>query len=66
MGQKETETVTGKGLVMAIHGSRIDEQVREMVLEPFMDEVLRKLAEEGRVAFEIRRGEKKWFGVEFA
>lgn len=66
MGQKETGSVTVKELVTAMHGSRIDEQVREMVLEPFMDEVLRKLAEEGRVAFEIRRGAKRWFGVESA
>lgn len=66
IGQGETGSVTVKELVTAMHGDEIDEQVREMALVPFMDEVLRKLAEDGRVAFEMRRGEKKWFGVEFA
>ena len=64
MGRQETGSVTVKELVTAMHGNGIDEQVRDMVLEPFMDEVLRKLAEEGRVAFEVRGGEKKWFGID--
>ena len=64
MGRQETGSVTVKELVTAMHGNGIDDQVRDMVLEPFMDEVLRKLAEEGRVAFEVRGGEKKWFGVD--
>jgi glyoxylase-like metal-dependent hydrolase (beta-lactamase superfamily II) len=59
-------SVTVKQLVTAMHGGELDEQVRTMALEPFMDEVLRKLAEDGRVAFEIRGGAKKWFAVEFA
>ena len=58
-------SVTVKELVLAVHGDAIDEQVREMALEPFMDEVLRKLAEDGRVAFEMKGGEKRWFGVDF-
>jgi glyoxylase-like metal-dependent hydrolase (beta-lactamase superfamily II) len=57
-------SVTVKQLVTAMHGNDLDEQVREMALEPFMDEVLRKLAEDGKVAFEIRGGVKKWFSVE--
>ncbi len=64
MGRQGTGSVTLKELVTAMHGNGIDEQVRDMVLEPFMDEVLRKLAEEGRVAFEVRGGEKKWFGID--
>jgi len=63
--QGKTGSVTIKELVTAVHGNSIDEQVREMALEPFMDEVLRKLAEDGRVAFEMRGGVKRWFGVEF-
>ena len=61
-----TGSVTVRELVIAVHGDGIDEEVRKMALEPFMDEVLRKLAEDGRVAFEMRAGEKKWFGLEFA
>jgi hypothetical protein len=49
--------------VVLIHGEGIDEEVRKMALEPFIDEVLRKLAEDGRVAFEMREGVKRWFGV---
>lgn len=63
-GSGKIGRTTVKELVTAIHGERINEEVREMVLEPFMDEVLRKLAEDGRVGFEVSGGEKKWFGVE--
>jgi glyoxylase-like metal-dependent hydrolase (beta-lactamase superfamily II) len=66
MGRGKSESVTLKDLVTAMHGDEIDEQVRKMALEPFMDEVLRKLAEDGKVAFEIRGGEKRWFGVGLA
>lgn len=68
--QKQKASRTGKGsvsvkqLVAEMHGSGVDRQVAEMALEPFMDEVLRKLAEDGRVAFEVRGGEKKWFALE--
>ena len=43
-------SLTLKELVTAIHGSDIDEEVRAMALEPFINEVCRKLAEDGRVA----------------
>jgi glyoxylase-like metal-dependent hydrolase (beta-lactamase superfamily II) len=56
-------SVTVKQLVTAMHGSELDRQMREMALEPFTEEILKKLAEDGRVAFELRRGEKKWFVV---
>jgi glyoxylase-like metal-dependent hydrolase (beta-lactamase superfamily II) len=56
-------SVTVGQLVMAIHGTELDERVREAALEPFVDEVLRKLAEDGCVAFEMRAGEKKWFAI---
>jgi glyoxylase-like metal-dependent hydrolase (beta-lactamase superfamily II) len=57
-------SVTVKQLVTAMYGDEIDVQLREMALEPFIDEVLRKLAEDGKVAFEVRGGTKKWFVVE--
>ena len=64
-GKGGAGSVTVKELVTVIHGDGIDEQVRGMALEPFMDEVLRKLAEDGKVAFEIKGGEKRWFGVDW-
>jgi glyoxylase-like metal-dependent hydrolase (beta-lactamase superfamily II) len=56
-------SLTVKQLVTAMHGSELDGKMREMALEPFTAEILKKLAEDGRVAFELRRGEKKWFVV---
>ncbi|KAL5356061.1 beta-lactamase-like protein [Aspergillus floccosus] len=56
-------SVTLKELVGIMHGSGLNEDVRTLALEPFIDEVLRKLAEDGRVGFEMRSGEKRWFGV---
>jgi glyoxylase-like metal-dependent hydrolase (beta-lactamase superfamily II) len=65
MANGEFGSMTVKELVIAMHGDGLDEQVREMALEPFMDEVLRKLAEDGKVAFEMKKGQKRWFEVEF-
>lgn len=55
--------LTVKDLVTNVYGAQMDTGVREMALEPFMDEVLRKLAEDGMVGFEMRGGIKKWFAV---
>ncbi|KAG6358777.1 hypothetical protein INS49_012296 [Diaporthe citri] len=55
--------LTVKDLVTSVYGDQMDTGVREMALEPFMDEVLRKLAEDGMVGFEMRGGVKKWFAV---
>lgn len=57
-------SVNVKQLVEETYGVGVDRGVKEMALEPFMDEVLRKLAEDGRVAFEVRGGEKRWFLLE--
>lgn len=57
-------SVTVRQLVTAIYGDTLDEQVRQMAVEPFTDEVLRKLAGDGKVAFEIKGGQKKWFTIE--
>ena len=56
--------MTVKQLVTAIYGGTLDEQVREMAVEPFTDEVLRKLAGDCKVAFEVKAGQKKWFTIE--
>jgi glyoxylase-like metal-dependent hydrolase (beta-lactamase superfamily II) len=64
MGRRRIGSVTIQELVTAVYGEKMNEQLKEKALEPFMDEVLRKLAEDGRVAFEMRGGVKKWFSVE--
>ncbi|KAI9376385.1 beta-lactamase-like protein [Aspergillus egyptiacus] len=63
MGRGKRVSVTVEELVVLVHGEGIDADVRKMALEPFIDEVLRKLAEDGKVAFEMRAGVKRWFGV---
>ncbi|KAL4867605.1 hypothetical protein BDV12DRAFT_171005 [Aspergillus spectabilis] len=57
-------SVTVKQLVTTMYGNGVGAGVRELALEPFIDEVLRKLAEDGAVAFEVRAGVKKWFALE--
>ncbi|RAL16202.1 putative metallo-beta-lactamase domain protein [Aspergillus homomorphus CBS 101889] len=56
-------SVTVSELIDVIHGTCVDEEVRKMALEPFMEEVLRKLAEDGKVAFRVRKGVKTWFAL---
>ncbi|KAK6858833.1 hypothetical protein PG995_004686 [Apiospora arundinis] len=51
--------LTVKELVTAVYGGQMATGVRELALEPFMDEVLRKLAEDGKVGFDMRGGVKK-------
>lgn len=60
-GREKPEGLTVKDLVTAIHGDGLDPEVRKMAVEPFMDEVLRKLAEDGKLAFRVKGGKKKWF-----
>jgi glyoxylase-like metal-dependent hydrolase (beta-lactamase superfamily II) len=52
-----------KDVVTGIYGDGVDETTRVLALEPFIDEVLRKLAGDGKVGFEIRRGRKMWYSV---
>jgi glyoxylase-like metal-dependent hydrolase (beta-lactamase superfamily II) len=67
MKHEEMSTRTGKGsvtletLVTAMHGGALDPQTRQLAIQPFTEEILKKLAEDSRVAFELRRGEKRWF-----
>lgn len=56
-------SVTVKQLVTEMHGDELDPQVRTMAVEPLMEEVLRKLAEDGKVAFQLQRGERRWYGI---
>ncbi|KAI9736239.1 MAG: hypothetical protein M1834_001125 [Cirrosporium novae-zelandiae] len=54
-------SVTINDLVRAIHGEKLEPQVYEMVLTPITDEILWKLVADGKVSFEIRGVERKWF-----
>ena len=62
-GQVELRSVTVSELTDAVYGEQLDEEMRKLALEPFMDEVLRKLAEDGKVAFRVRKGVKRWFSL---
>ncbi|KUI53802.1 Beta-lactamase-like protein 2 [Cytospora mali] len=62
-GKKGKGSVTVSQLVTAMHGEQLDPEVRKAAVEPFMEEVLAKLAEDGKVAFEVRNKEKRWFGL---
>ncbi|KAI8934143.1 hypothetical protein NX059_008898 [Plenodomus lindquistii] len=55
--------VTLREIVDNMYGASVDETTRTLALEPFIDEVLRKLAADGKVGFENRSGRKKWFLV---
>lgn len=56
-------SVSVERLVKEIYGDT-DQQIREQALEPFVDEVLRKLTEDEKVAFEMKNGVKKWFAID--
>lgn len=58
------KSATVKEIVTEIYGESVDESTRTLALEPFIDEVLRKLAGDSKVAFEMRGGKKKWYSVE--
>jgi glyoxylase-like metal-dependent hydrolase (beta-lactamase superfamily II) len=58
------KSVSVSDLVTEIYGKSLDEETRTLALEPFMEEVLRKLADDDKVAFELRGGKKKWYSVE--
>ncbi|KAF3763007.1 hypothetical protein M406DRAFT_356899 [Cryphonectria parasitica EP155] len=57
-------SVTVQQLVSAMHGEKLDAQVRSMAVEPFTEEVLKKLSQDGKVAFEVRGGQKRWYGIQ--
>lgn len=60
------KSITLQHLVTEIYGRSLGEDTRTLALEPFIDEVLRKLAGDGKVAFEMRGSKRKWYSVESA
>nr|UPG58735.1 phomoxanthone F [Diaporthe sp.] len=62
-GTRTKAKLTVKELVTAVYGGQMKSELRELALEPFMDEVLRKLAEDGMVGFDLRGGVKRWFAI---
>jgi glyoxylase-like metal-dependent hydrolase (beta-lactamase superfamily II) len=62
-GKRKT-SFTVKQLVASMYGDELDEQVRLLAVETITQEVLRKLAEDGMVALEMRGGERKWFSLQ--
>lgn len=55
--------MTTKEVVQKMHGQKLDPRVAALAIEPLTEEVLKKLAGDGKVAFQLRAGEKKWFAV---
>ncbi|KAK4977328.1 hypothetical protein LTR66_005130 [Elasticomyces elasticus] len=53
-----------KDVVSQIYGESMDQPTRTLTLEPFIDEVLRKLAGDGKVGFEMRAGKKQWYAAQ--
>ncbi|CAK1362407.1 Beta-lactamase-like protein 2 [Cercospora beticola] len=66
MAARQAVGVTVEELVLILHGMNIDAEVRKMALEPFVEEVLRKLAEDGKAAFQIRGGQRLWFSLDIS
>ncbi|RMZ73868.1 Beta-lactamase 2 [Pyrenophora seminiperda CCB06] len=52
-----------RNIVDRMYGSSVNEKTRTLALEPFIGEVLRKLAGDGMVGFGVRAGRKGWFLV---
>ena len=58
------KSATVKDIVTEIYGEMLDEETRTLALEPFIGEVLRKLAGDSKIAFEMRGGKRKWYSVD--
>lgn len=61
--ERGEKSVIVKDLVTGIYGDSVDETARSIALEAFIDEVLRKLAGDGKVGFEMRGGRKRWYSM---
>ncbi|KAI0469990.1 putative metallo-beta-lactamase domain protein [Xylariaceae sp. FL0804] len=57
-------SATVQRIVDGMYGDKVDEGLRKMALEPFTEEVLRKLAEDGSVGYELRGGSRKYFALQ--
>lgn len=55
--------VTVRQLVDSMYGTDLESRVKEVAIEPAILQLLRKLAADGKVAFEIRGGIRKWFAI---
>lgn len=53
--------LTVQEVVSAVYGRNVEDRVKQRALEPFLQEVLSKLAEDGKVGFEVKGGIKRWF-----
>ncbi|KAJ5834967.1 metallo-beta-lactamase domain protein [Penicillium robsamsonii] len=53
-------SVTIREIVTAVYGS-VTEDVSKLALEPYMNEVLLKLAQDRKVGFQFQQGCKRWF-----
>lgn len=63
VGRRGERGASVEQLVTAIYGDSLDPELRTTALEPFIEEVLRKLAGDGDVAFVGRKGVRKWYSV---
>lgn len=54
-------SATVEELVIATYGEEVGNGTRKQILEPFTDEILRKLVGDGKVGFEVVRREKRCF-----
>ena len=59
-GQSGKGSLTTRELVYSLHGD-VPDDMFELALEPFMTEVLWKLAEDRKVGFEMAGGNRRWF-----
>lgn len=57
-------SVTPTELVTCMYGEGLDDEVRQLAILPFTEEVLRKLVEDARVGFEVREGKRKYYTME--
>ncbi|KAG6014262.1 hypothetical protein E4U41_004893 [Claviceps citrina] len=61
---RRQKSIPVEDLVTEMYGEAMDESTRALALTPFTDEVLRKLAGDCKVAFEVRQGKRRWYSVE--
>jgi glyoxylase-like metal-dependent hydrolase (beta-lactamase superfamily II) len=57
------KSITVAKLVEEMYGRSLDAETRTLALEPLTAEILRKLAGDGKVAFQIRGGKKQWYAL---
>lgn len=64
--ERGQRSLSVRDVVEDMYGNKLDESTRTLALEPFVGEVLSKLAGDGKVAFEVRQKQRKWFLLEMA